>query len=432
MPRGSGCNAAPATELSPISQEMRLSPNSLRMRSMFRALFALCVFLPLVAACGSGGDSTPVPTGGFDAERAMADVEQLASVIGPRPSGSDAAKEAADYIAAEFGGARFGVLRASYTYELDPNRTASVRVAGTTIPAATAGGSKTGIASGTAVDVGEADDVAPGSLTGKVALATRGGTSFREKYDAVRAAGASALIIANTEPGELIANLGIAAVIPVVSVSSQNGDTLRGAILDGHQFSIEVVPPQLGTGMNIIARSSTAHACVFLLMANYDTAPGFSGANDEASGIAVMLELARQFAARDELPAVCFIAMDGGAAGSTGVADYATGLRAASQPAAVIDLHAIGAGGKMLVSGETTLLSDATKIAGEFGIPIQAVSSPPFASDLGYFNAPGTGTLQVFREGNGDDSTAIAPDKLREVGLVIGELLTRISEIVDP
>ena len=404
------------------------------MRSVFRALFAVWVLLPLIAACGSGGGSDSLSTDGFDAERAMADVRQLASAIGPRPSGSDAAKAAADYIAAELGGARFGVLRASYTYELDPNRTASVRIAGTTLPAATAGGSKAGIASGVAVDVGEADDLAPGSLTGKIAFATRGGTSFREKYDAVHAAGASALIIANTEPGELIANLGVTAVIPVVTVNAGVANSLAPKVAEGDVLTVEVVPPQLGTGTNIVARSATAHACVFLLMVNYDTTATSRGANDEASGIAVMLELARQFAARDELPAVCFIAMDGGAAGGTGVADYAGGLRAASQPAAVIDLHDVGAGGTMLVSGETTLLSDATRIAGELGIPIQSVSSLPFASDLAYFNAPGTGTLQVFRDGGSgasDDVAAIDPAKLREVGLVTAELLTRLSVIVD-
>lgn len=365
----------------------------------------------------------------------MADVQQLAVTIGERPAGSEAAKAAADYVAEEFAGARFGVVRASYTYERDPNRPASVLTGATTIAAVTAGGSKVGIASGPAVDVGEADNLAAGSLNGKIAIATRGGTSFWEKYNAVRAAGASALIIANTEPGELVADLGGTAVIPVVTVNADDAENLAPIQASGGTVTVEVVAPELGDGLNIVARSATAHACVFTLMANYDSAPGSAGANDEASGIAVMLELARQFARRNELPAVCFIAMDGGASGSTGVAEYASSLRTASQPAAVIDLHRVGAGGKLMVSGETTLVGDATQIAGEFGVPIQAVSSLPFASDLAYFNAPGTATLQVFRSGDQDakdEVSGVQPANLREAGLVVGELLTRISEVVDP
>ncbi|MGE3075204.1 MAG: M28 family peptidase [Dehalococcoidia bacterium] len=402
---------------------------------MIRKFLTIAPLVLLLAACRSGGGSDASNANGFDAERAMADVEQLASVIGERPSGSEAATAAADYIATEFAGARFGVLRSTYTYELDPNRPATVLAGNETVPAVTAGGSKVGIASGTAIAVGEADALPAGSLTGKIAIATRGGTSFWEKYNAVRAAGASALIIANTEPGELVADLGATAIIPVVSVNSAAAEMLAPTVAAAGTLTVEVVAPDLGEGVNIVARSATAHACVYLLMANYDSAPGSAGANDEASGIAVMLELARQFARRDELPAVCFIAMDGGASGSTGVASYANALRTASQPAAVIDLHDVGAGGTLKVSGETTLLSDATKIAGEFGIPIQAVSSLPFSSDLAYFNAPGTATLQVFRtggQGAKDNVADIQPENLRGAGLVVGELLTRISEIVDP
>lgn len=403
------------------------------MQDVLRSFFALCALTTLLISCGS--DKSPANTGvsGFDAPRAMKDVQELASNIGPRPSGSEEAKAAADYIVEQFGGSRFGVVRIEYTYEIDPNRLASIDIGGSTVVAVTAGGSKTARASGVAVPVGEAAEFAPGSLSGKVAVATRGGSSFREKYEAARAAGAAALIIANTEPGELVANLGITAAIPVVSVNSDGAMALDAAIAAGSVVTVEVTPPQLGEGTNIVARSATAHACVFFVMANYDSAAGSPGANDEASGIAVMLELARQFASRDKLPAVCFIAMDGGASGGTGVSDYVNSLRTAAQPATVIDLHAIGAGGPLMVSGETTLVSDAVEIAGEFGISAQAVSSLPFASDLGYFTAPGVGTLQVFRDGapsSPDVVASVKPANLREVGLIVGELLTRISTIV--
>ena len=392
-------------------------------------LLALC--LPMAAlfvACGSDNSNATLPEGGFDAVRAMADIQHLTTEIGARPSGSDAARAAADYIAEQFGEARFGVFRANYTYEIDPNRPATVTVSGEAIAAVTAGGSKAGAATASAIDVGAADGIAPNSIRGRIAIASRGGSTFREKYEAARIGGAAALVILNAEPGELVANLGRDVEFPVVTVSGDPAAKVAAAAQLESQLTIAVPPPQLGTGTNLVARSPTAHSCVFLMMANYDSATGSPGANDDASGVAIMLELARQFIRLDKskVPAVCFAAMDGGFSGGTGASSYASSLTPLSQPAAVIDLHAAGAGGPIAVFGETNLVADVREIAAQFGIQLETTTAAP--GDLDSFTGPGVSTLQISRSG-AETASTIDPEKLREAGVLAGELMTRLGKI---
>jgi Zn-dependent M28 family amino/carboxypeptidase len=67
-----------------------------------RRLAIPMVAAAILAGCGGGGDEEPAPEpAGFDAERAFADLEAQVA-LGPRPSGSPAAGEAARLIASGF------------------------------------------------------------------------------------------------------------------------------------------------------------------------------------------------------------------------------------------------------------------------------------------------------------------------------------------
>jgi len=59
---------------------------------------------------------------------------------------------------------------------------------------------------------------------------------------------------------------------------------------------------------NIEARTAEASDSLFVVGAHYDTVPGTPGANDNASGVAALLELARLAAANGKNPAVRFVA----------------------------------------------------------------------------------------------------------------------------
>lgn len=401
---------------------------------MPRILLAVLVGVALAAAgCGQddgdGGEGSP----GFDAERALADVEHLAATIGARPTGSDGAATAADYIAGEFAKAHFGVFRQNFSFETDPNRTAAVAVGATSLPATTAGGSAAGRASGVAADVGTAESADAGSLTGKVALARRGGSTFRQKHDAAWKAGAVALVIINGEPGELIADLGESARIPVVTVTSPVGADLLFAAANAAPVTVEVPPARTAEGTNIAARATSAHACVYVIAANYDSLPGSEGANDNASGVAVLLELARQFATRDEVPAVCLVAFDAGFLGGMGAERYVASVGVASRPAAVITLRAVGGDGRLTASGDAALARDAGAVADDLGVRLTlAGATAPSTSMSAAFRALGIPTLDILRDAGpspDDGPKRIERSKLGEAGRLAAELMTRLSAI---
>jgi Zn-dependent M28 family amino/carboxypeptidase len=69
-----------------------------------------------------------------------------------------------------------------------------------------------------------------------------------------------------------------------------------------------------------------------LIGAHYDAVPGTSGADDNATGVAVLLELARKFAAKPVKYPLRLVAFDMEEYGLLGSADYAALLRQQQQP----------------------------------------------------------------------------------------------------
>ncbi|WP_414576108.1 M28 family peptidase [Anabaena sp. CCY 9402-a] len=69
-----------------------------------------------------------------------------------------------------------------------------------------------------------------------------------------------------------------------------------------------------------------------LIGAHYDAVPGTSGADDNATGVAVLLELARKFAAQPAKYPLRLVAFDMEEYGLLGSADYAALLRQQKQP----------------------------------------------------------------------------------------------------
>ncbi|WP_427161085.1 M28 family peptidase [Aliinostoc sp. HNIBRCY26] len=69
-----------------------------------------------------------------------------------------------------------------------------------------------------------------------------------------------------------------------------------------------------------------------LIGAHYDAVPGTSGADDNATGVAVLLELARKFAAQPVKYPLRLVAFDMEEYGLLGSADYANLLRQQQQP----------------------------------------------------------------------------------------------------
>lgn len=398
-----------------------------------RALFAatMTVLALALGACGSGGDDAgddwTVP---FDTARAMRDVEQLSKTIGPRPGGSEAAVAAAKYIEDEFAAVRYGVIRSNFTFETDPNRPAAVELGGVEVTAITAGGSKAGTVSGPAVALPNA--VSAGALTGKVAVAVRGGASFQEKHDIAWASGAAGLVIVNSDAGEVTANLGEPAKIPVVTVAGSFDQRLEAAAASGAPLTIAVPAPETATGTNITARPRGAHSCIYIVVANYDSTANSPGANDNASGVAVTLELARQLNDRFPVPEVCFVALDAHFSGGQGAYHYLDVLTKSGRPAMVISVANLGAGDGLAMYGELTLKNRLSEIANGHGVTVgDGGNAPPVAGNGAEFRNSGITTLELERPGgkSGRDDTfdRIDGKKLEEAGRLIGELAVAIG-----
>ena len=115
--------------------------------------------------------------------------------------------------------------------------------------------------------------------------------------------------------------------------SQQLGEELRGLLPDGR---FQPVPGGLRNVIGTVPGRDPGRTVV--LGAHYDTkdSPGFVGANDGASGTAVLVELARTLPPRTIGPTVVFVAFDGeeSPAGTPDALFQAKGLRGARVAAA--------------------------------------------------------------------------------------------------
>ena len=151
------------------------------------------------------------------------------------------------------------------------------------------------------------------------------------------------------------------------------------------------------------------------------------GADDNASGVAVLLELARQMAASGPQPrTIVFAAFTGEEAGRLGSKRYIA--RAAAWPASkaigMVNLDTVGrlSAGKLLVLGSQTASEWIHIVNGAgyvTGVPVDAVMSDPGGSDQASFTEIGVPAVQLFTGANTDYHTpGDTPDKIDGDGLV--------------
>jgi aminopeptidase YwaD len=152
--------------------------------------------------------------------------------------------------------------------------------------------------------LGQAADFEGKDLTGKIALIQRGAISFADKVLNAAAHGASGVIIYNNAPGELNGTFGTPNenYVPAVAISQEAGQALyeklmNGEILNG-AIQIEGAEGGMRTSYNVVAKKAPTNKNkstdgILALGAHHDSVPGAPGANDDASGTAMTLELAR-------------------------------------------------------------------------------------------------------------------------------------------
>ncbi|MEO6398682.1 MAG: M28 family metallopeptidase [Tepidiformaceae bacterium] len=314
-----------------------------------------------------------------EGSRANAHVRALATEIGPRVAGSGGERRAAEYIAAQFASWGYAVEKPEFSYTGDRFRAATLTVAGRRFEAITMDGSAGGNVSGSAIFVGIADEagLSGKSVTGKVAVADRGTLTFAEKYDAVRAAGAVGLVIINTSDGQLNGRTATGAKFPVLGAAGEDGVAIREAAKAGERFELASSGNAPSKGLNVLARRTAGAACDVLVGGHYDTVPNAPGANDNASGTANVLEVARAMAADGLDSGVCFAAFSAEESGLFGSAAMLEQLSAEGHsPKTMVNLDVTGIGSRVELIGDRNGVSAALEMAKGLGIDAKRSELP--------------------------------------------------------
>ena len=306
---------------------------------------------------------------------AMETLTYLTNELSPRASGTEEEVAAAEYLRDEF-----AVL--GYEASIQPFEVRSISSYGRLltvmepqemdIEAFPMWMTAAGVVTAELADVGRAltEDIPSDGLAGRIALIERGEISFDEKVTAVFSAGARGAIVYNNEPGLFVGALG-EETIPAVAISQEDGGTLKALVEDGPvTATISLVYTE--ESRNVIAdKPGTAgDGRVVVLGGHYDTVPDVPGANDNGSGIATMLTIAREIADREYPFTVRFIAFGAEELGLHGSQYYVDRLSEdeIDSTVAMLNFDALGSGPQTATLGTLSLQRFVESYAEEQGI----------------------------------------------------------------
>lgn len=278
-----------------------------------------------------------------DARRLLEHMTAI-SDMGPRPDASEANRRCIDYVEYALQLAGLQVDRLPLTFPvLEGVKTAVTVTAPYPMEVASIGHLRTGITPEMGVEaplvsVGKLlpRDLVDVDLRGKIALAFEDvpfegeqpdgicyfGERVRRAYDH----GAVAVIFADYRTDGLIMTWGIEhdlAPIPCVAINYADFDRLRHLAVLGDARARVTVTATVEQGVSDVL-SALAPAeregapTIALIGTHTDTVPTCSGANDNGSGLALLLELARVLTADPARPNVLYVATTGEEAGSIG------------------------------------------------------------------------------------------------------------------
>lgn len=335
-----------------------------------------------------------------EAARAMAHLRRLAGEIGVRAATTDGERRAAEYIRGELERAGYRASIEPFEVDVAIGGSATLRPDGAPeLRAAPMSGSPDATATGTVVSVpglGSAEDFAKVAARGAVVVVDRGTIPFAEKARNAQQAGAAALIVVNNQAGLFRGDLGREGItIPVLGVAQEDGATLRG--LAGRRATVTTATQRLrGTSQNVVGRPGSGE-CTAYLGGHYDSVPEGPGANDNASGTSLLLELAR---AR-RVDGVCVIAFGAEEVGLLGSRAYArdhgiTGARF------MLNFDMVAKHTRPAVIGDPELGQRAARLAEARGLTLGRSASigPGASSDHATFQQAGVPALMFYA---GDD-----------------------------
>lgn len=343
-------------------------------RFLKSALLAVIVFI--YTACASrtsdfGANISSVPRANAQrlnqpkqnqSNRIYFDVKALVN-MGPRVTGTPVMEKASGYLIDQFRQAGYTTEVQIFTYEKFRDQGSKLIVDGKVIEGNAFRGSMSGKLNAPLVvvpNIGSTDDFAKVSVKGAIAVVRRGEIRFSEKTRNAVAAGAVGVVIINTQPDELTGgSLVESSKIPVLGISGTEGNRLLQQIQKSSlRANLDVNSgEQKVTGRNIIARIKGVTQPKIIIGGHYDSVASSPGANDNASGTAVVLETARRLSKTPLAKQVWFVAFDGeedGLHGSQAFVEKA-GSGFLKDLKAMINFDMVGINDKLGIGGTPSL-----------------------------------------------------------------------------
>lgn len=249
------------------------------------------------------------------AQAKNSDVEALVN-MGPRVAGTPVMEQASAYLQAEFRKAGYIATIQTFTYSKFVDQGSSLTIDGQSVAGQALQGTVPENLTARLVavpNVGRAADFASVNVKGAIAIVARGGIPFGEKADNAAQAGAIGLVIVNNQAGNFAGTLNREVSIPVLAMSQEQGEPLMARSRQGTVNATLAVNArrQQITGRNVVAHLANVTQPKVLLGGHYDSVADSPGANDNASGTAVVLAIARNLANTDLARQTWFVAFDG-------------------------------------------------------------------------------------------------------------------------
>ncbi|UCE95787.1 MAG: M20/M25/M40 family metallo-hydrolase [Candidatus Bathyarchaeota archaeon] len=376
----------------------------------------------------------------YQGPEAFKHIEALTS-FGPRVAGGPAEKAAADYIAGQMENYELIVEIEQFpvTYFEDLGATLEI-IDGAALSPNILHFSPSGEFTAEIVNcgLGFPEDCTP-DVAGNIALIQRGELLFWQKTQNAAAAGAIAVVIYNSEPGNFMATLTFVTDIPAISVSLENGtlllDLLEITSVTVH-LNVETVISE-STSQNIIGtlEGTDPDPSILYLGAHYDSVSVGLGANDDASGVAAMLEAARVLSTKVQQvkTTLKFIAFGAEETGLEGSENYVMKHEAEvrNKGLGMINLDMIAVGETLLIGSmglaESSLVNYTSDKAAAMDIYWQPFA-PEARGDHAPFETVGVPVVFLYQIHDPWYHTAEdTPDKIDIVTLEInGELATTV------
>ena len=375
----------------------------------------------LLVAAGLACSTTPAPTPAptptkspppvvesYLVDTTFEYITELSEGLGPRASTTDEEKAAAEYLESQFTALGYSVATQAFTVETFQSGFMVDQPGPESVESISLVGSGVGEASGVLVPIGlgREEDLPEEGLEGKIVLAERGLITFEQKVSRARDAGAIGVIIYNNLPRGFRGNLRRDSKVPAISISQADGRRMVELISAGEVKVTISVAVEANPSRNVVAEKPGSGERIVILGGHYDTVPNVAGANDNASGTAVLLTMAQELSQKSFPFTLRFIAFGSEELGLRGSQFYVNSLtdEEQGQIIAMLNFDALGSGNKLGTLGNRELTDMVVQHGRERGIDVEV--SPGItggSSDHASFANAGVPVVMFFS----DDSSRL-------------------------